>query len=95
MPENETIIVKYQVLSIDKIDTPEGLPEDDWYCYIIGYGKSKVEGKKPGTLNDVTRHAETVAKDLNERSQSKKSVYAPRQNQNKNNKVVPENTALK
>lgn len=95
MPEDPTIIVKYQVISIDKIDTPEGMPDGDWYCYMIGYGKSKVEGKKPGTLNDVTMHAEAVAKDLNERSQSKKSVYAPRQSQNKNNKVVPENTALK
>ena len=83
MSENEKPIIKYQVISIDKIDTPKGMPGDDWYCYMIGYGKSKVEGKKPGTLKDVTRHAETVANDLNARSQSKKSVYAPRQNQQK------------
>jgi len=92
MLEDETIIIKYQVISIDKIDTPEGMPDGDWYCYVIGSGNSKIDGKKPGTLKDVTQHAEAIAEDLNLRSQSKKSVYAPKQNQNKNNKVVSENT---
>ena len=89
MPEDEIPIEKYKVISIDKIDTPEGMPEGDWYCYVIGYGKSKIDGKKPGTLKNVTQHAEAIAEDLNLRSQSKKSVYAPRQNQNKNNTVTP------
>lgn len=89
MQEIETLIVKYQVISIDKIDTPEGMPEGDWYCYVIGYGRSRIDGKKPGTLKDVTQHAEAIAEDLNLRSQNKKSVYAPRQNQNKNTKVAP------
>ena len=84
MQENENIAVKYQVLSISEIDTPEGMPDGNWHCYVIGYGKSKIEGKKPGSLKDVTQHAEAVADDLNSRSQSKKSVYAPKQNQNKN-----------
>ena len=83
MSEDENTITKYQVLSINEIDTPEGMPGDNWYGYVISYGKSKIEGKKPGTLKDVTQHAEAVASDLNLRSQSKKSVYAPRQNQNK------------
>jgi len=92
---HETKIVKYQVISVDKIDTPDGMPDGNWYCYVIGYGNSKIDGKKPGTFNDVTQHAEAIAEDLNLRSQSKKSVYAPKQNQNKNTKVapvVPENT---
>lgn len=92
MQEDEIKIVKYQVISVDKIDTPEGMPDGEWYCYVIGYGKSKIDGKKPGTLKDVTQHAEAVAEDLNLRSQSKKSVYAPKQNQNKNNKVTSEST---
>ena len=92
MPEDETNIVKYQVISVDKIVTPEGMPGSDWYCYVIGYGKSKIDGKKPGTLKNVTQHAEAIAEDLNLRSQNKKSVYAPKQNQNKNTKVASENT---
>lgn len=89
MPEDETLVVKYQVISIDKIDTPEGMPEGEWYCYVIGYGKSRIDGKKPGTLKNVTQHAEAIAADLNLRSLNKKSVYAPKQNQNKNTKVAP------
>jgi|GEM_PF-1391551 len=92
MPEGETLSTKYQVISIDKIDTPKGMPEGDWFCYVIGYGKSRIDGKKPGTLKNVTQHAEAVAEDLNLRSQNKKSVYAPRQNQNKNNTTAPGTT---
>lgn len=90
MQENETDIVKthanivkYQVISVDKIVTPTGMPGGDWYCYVIGHGNSKIDGKKPGTLKNVTEHAEAIAEDLNLRSQNKKSVYAPKQNQNK------------
>lgn len=83
MLENEKNIERYKVMSVDKIDTPDGMPGEDWYCYVIGYGKSKIDGKKPGTLKDVTQHAEAVAEDLNLRSQSKKSAYAPKQTQNK------------
>jgi hypothetical protein len=93
MLEGEMLSTKYQVISIDKIDTPKGMPEGDWFCYVIGHGKSRIDGKKPGTLKNVTQHAEAVAEDLNLRSQSKKSVYAPRQNQNKNNTVAPDKTS--
>lgn len=89
MTEDVKPIEKYNVVSIDKIDTPEGMPEGNWYHYVIAYGKSTIDGKKPGTLKNVTQHAEAVAVDLNLRSQGKKSVYAPRQNQNKNNTVAP------
>ncbi|MDH5369396.1 MAG: hypothetical protein OEW99_05190 [Gammaproteobacteria bacterium] len=92
MYEDETNRVKYQVVSVDKIVTPEGMPDGDWYCYVIGYGNSIIDGKKPGTLKNVTQHAEAVAEDLNLRSQNKKSVYAPKQNQNKNTKAISENT---
>ena len=92
MHEDETNRVKYQVVSVDKIITPEGMPDGDWYCYVIGYGNSIIDGKKPGTLINVTQHAEAVAEDLNLRSQNKKSVYAPKQNQNKNTKAISENT---
>lgn len=91
MPEDETKPVKYQVVSVDEIVTPKGMPDGNWYCYVIGYGTSRIDGKKPGTLTNVTQHAEAIAEDLNLRSQNKKSVYAPRQNQNKNIKPATEN----
>ena len=74
---------KYKVESVKKTNTPEGLIGDNWYQYIIGYGSSTINGTKPGTLKDVTQHAESVALDLNTRSKSPSSTYAPKQTQRK------------
>ena len=68
---------KYRVMSVEKTDPPEGMPAGDWHRYIIGQGGAKIEGFKPGSLETVTQHAETVADNLNERAASGgKSVYA-------------------
>jgi hypothetical protein len=58
---------KYRVMSVKKTATPDGLPDGDWYHYVIGQGRSKIEGLRPGTLQTVTEHANSVADDLNER----------------------------
>lgn len=80
MQEEQTNIktLKYQVVSVEKITPPEGMPGDDWCRYIIGQGSSQIEGKKPGTLKAVTKHAEAVAEDLNLRKGGGVSTYAPR-----------------
>ena len=62
---------KYNVVSIEKIDTPDGMAGDNWHRYIIGQGGGKIEGLKEGTLNEVTLHAENFAEDLNGRSKGK------------------------
>ncbi len=67
---------KYSVVSVEKTDTPEGMPEGNWHRYIIGEGTSRIEGFRLGTLKAVTEHAETIAEDLNERATSGKSAYA-------------------
>jgi len=59
--------VQYRVISVKKTATPEGLPEGNWYRYIIGQGRSKIKGLRPGTLETVTDHAKSVANDLNAR----------------------------
>lgn len=71
----------YTVISVEKTDSPEGLEGDNWHRYILGCGDSTIEGLKPGSLHDVTEHAENVAKDLNERKDSRGSTYAPRSRQ--------------
>lgn len=76
--EATTKVAKYQVVSVEKIEPPEGMPEGSWHRYIIGHGRSQIEGLKPGTLKAVTLHAETVASDLNERTGKGGSTYAPR-----------------
>lgn len=58
--------VKYRVISVEKTSTPEGMT-GNWHHYVIGEGNSKIDGKRPGTLQAVTQHAETVAENLNSR----------------------------
>lgn len=70
--------LKFQVVTVEKTTPPEGMPGDNWHRYVIGQGTSKIEGKKPGTLQTVTQHAETVAEDLNLRMDRGGSTYAPR-----------------
>ncbi len=69
---------KYRVVSVEKTEPPEGMPEGNWHRYIIGQGSAKIEGLKPGTLKAVTQHAETVAEDLNSRAGGGNSAYAAR-----------------
>jgi hypothetical protein len=69
---------KYRVVSVEKTEPPEGMPDGNWHRYIIGQGSAKIEGLKPGTLKAVTEHAETVAEDLNSRAGGGNSAYAAR-----------------
>ena len=69
---------KYRVVSVEKTEPPEGMPDGNWHRYIIGQGSAKIEGLKPGTLKAVTQHAETVAEDLNSRAGGGNSAYAAR-----------------
>jgi hypothetical protein len=71
--ENKAPVIKpkYQVVSIEKIDTPAGMIGDHWHQYIIGQGGSKIEGLKEGSLKEVSLHAENFAEDLNNRSKGK------------------------
>ncbi len=75
--ENDTKI-KYRVETVEKIDAPEGMPGNNWYRYVIGQGSSRIEGKKPGSLQTVTEHAQNVAETLNSRTGIGTSIYAPR-----------------
>lgn len=72
------IVNKYNVISVEKTETPAGMTGNDWHQYVIGVGNSKMVGNKPGTLQAVTEHARAVADDLNERASRSGSVYAPR-----------------
>lgn len=58
----------YQVVTVEKIDTPDGMSGTNWHRYVIQRNGSAIEGMKPGTLKSVTQHAESVASDLNDRA---------------------------
>lgn len=76
--EDRTTEPKYKVLSVEKTEPPEGLPEGLWHRYVIGQNDSKIEGFKPGTLQTVTQHAEEFAENLNARSSKGYSTYSSR-----------------
>ena len=70
--------LKYHVISVEKTDPPQGMPDGNWYRYIIGQGRSKIEGVRNGTLKSVTSHARAFAENLNTRTKTGYSSYAPR-----------------
>ncbi len=78
--KKEVIKLKFNVMNIEKIDTPDGMSGDNWYQYVVGQGSSEIKGLTMGTLNQVTEHANKIAEDLNDRSKGKKTGYSSSQN---------------
>lgn len=70
---------KYHIHSIEEIDAPTGMESDQqWYQYVISHGPSRIEGKRPGTLESVKQHAEEYTENLNQRATLGYSAYATR-----------------
>lgn len=69
---------KFRVISVEKAGAPEGISEGEWYHYVISQGPSKIMGKRPGTLQSVTEHAEEFVENLNRRAAIGYSAYAAR-----------------
>ena len=78
--KTEVIKRKFNVMNIEKINTPDGMVGDNWYQYVVGQGSSEIKGLTMGTLNQVTEHAKKVADDLDDRSKGKKTGYSSSQN---------------
>jgi len=78
MQNKHNIRPTYELISVDKIDTPTGMEGDNWYRYVLGQGTSKIEGLRSGSLKSVTLHAENYSNELNERIRSGGSTYSTR-----------------
>ena len=68
---DDPIKSKYHVLKVEKTTAPEGVLGNNWYLYVIQKGdltNSKMDCKKTGTLESVTKHAEDLAETLNLRN---------------------------
>ncbi len=78
MNENDDDIFdrRFSVTKIEKTDPPEGMPEGEWYHYVIGRGTSEIQGKRPGTLESVIEHVEEFVENLNRRALLGYSAYA-------------------
>ena len=66
----------YRVVSIEKIDTPEGMEKGSWYRYVISRNGSIINGMQSGTLSAVKQHAEEFVEGLNERTMKGRSAYS-------------------
>jgi hypothetical protein len=65
---NDNLSNGYRVVSVQKTsDRTLGVP-DDWYCYTIVAGKSRIRGLRRGTLAEVTEYAEECAEAFSKRS---------------------------
>jgi hypothetical protein len=58
----------YQVETIEKTSPPDGVTGGDWYRYVLKSGNSVMEGKKSGTLKQVTLHADELVEQINSRN---------------------------
>lgn len=65
----------YHVITVEKSSAPKGMTGDNWHHYVIGRGDSIIEGKKVGTLREVSIHAEELAERVNARSDKYGVVY--------------------
>ena len=72
--ENEEKLL-YRLESVDKCAPPEGIAGDDWYYYVIVRGISRIDGKRSGTLKEVTAHAEDLAERVNKRNDKYGMVF--------------------
>ncbi len=83
--QNNDLNLEFRVLVVEKTDPPEGMEKGNWYRYVIGHERSKIECIRSGTEKAVTLHAESYAQNLNSRSLNGYSAYSPRKQQAKNN----------
>lgn len=76
--ETKPNVNQYHVVLVEKTSPPEGMPDGDWCHYVIGRGRSKIEGVRFGSVKAVTQHAEAFAENLNTRTTKGYSTYAAR-----------------
>ena len=86
MLSSESINHQYKVISVEKIKAPEGMAGTNWHRYTIQKGNSIIDCKKTGTLNEVSKHAENVAEQINSRTSKGGSTYAAKKKTTKENK---------
>ena len=80
---DDTYANHFTLENVEETTPPEGSGKGNWYSYVIGRGKSVIEGKMAGTLQSVTEHAQSVVEDLNARSNRQGSIYVSRRTNNK------------
>lgn len=63
----------YEIVSVQRADTPAGMEGKDWYKYVIAQGTTNtINGHRQGNLKAVTEAVEEIVGQLNERRMGKR-----------------------
>ncbi len=76
--DDNTHEYRYRVESVEPTNAPSGTPDGIWHRYVIVRGSSQISGMKPGSLYEVTQHAEEEAQGYNERFAKGGTTYVSR-----------------
>ncbi len=63
----------YEITSISPMEPPADAQSSEWHSYTITQGKNTIRGYREGNLRSVTRAAELIVEQLNERRAGKRS----------------------
>ena len=69
--------ITFSVVTVQRSDPPSGA-DGTWYRYEIASERSRITGCRCGSREQVLRHAQAYAEELNARAQRGYSVGAPR-----------------
>jgi hypothetical protein len=70
--------ITFSVVTVQRSDPPDGADRGTWYRYEIASQRSRITGCRCGSRDQVLRHAQAYAEELNARAQRGYSVGAPR-----------------
>lgn len=68
----------YRVVTVEPGKAPNLAQHGQWYRYVIANHNTSVVGRRCGNREQVRRHAEHVAENLNDRARNNRSAWAPR-----------------
>lgn len=63
----------FQISSVKPMDPPSGSQASEWHSYVIVQGSNTIRGFREGNLNSVTKAAEAIVAQLNERRMGKRA----------------------
>lgn len=63
----------FEVTSVLPMEPPQDSAGSEWHCYVITQGHNTIRGYREGNLRSVTKAAETIVAQLNERRMGKRA----------------------
>ena len=78
--KNPSGSLRFSLGDISKTAAPDEDSAAEWYSYTIEHEKTRIVGKRSGTLQSVKRYLEEYVEQLNARPSWGYSSYAPKKN---------------